>query len=1054
MTARLVIGKRNFDAIIFDMDGVVTDTARVHFAAWKRLFDDWLAGGTGSEVETRPFTEDDYLRLVDGRSRLDGIVAFLADRGAHLEPGAPEDDPGDETVWALANRKNDLFLDALAHEPAEALSASVDIARAAERSGIDIALVTASRNRAAVLESAGLGSLFDVVVDGVTSAELGLPGRPDPAMFLEAARRLGAEPARAVVFEDALPGVVAARAGGFGMVIGVDRSGERTEEFISHGADDVVTDLAEVAVDRELSTSEPTTLAFGAFTPGDEGRREALSTLANGAFGTRGAAPESRNDGVHYPGTYAAGLFNRLTTIVEGVAVEHESMVNLPNWLPLSFRPAEGTWLGEDGLAASERSQELDLLHGELRRELLVEDAGGRRTRVQERRIVSMAQPSLAALTWQLTPENWAGPMEVRFVIDGSVENRNVPDEFGLAGRHLRVGERGLDPPNIAWLCAETIQSRLRIAVVARTRVTRNGEQVAFEAEEVLPTDGVGGVFTIDAEQGRTLVVEKMVALSTSRDYAISEPLDAGRTMLADAGSFDEVAERHHLAWRQLWRDCRLTLESPDPAISEILDLHVFHVLQTLSPNVIDRDVGVPARGLHGEAYRGHLFWDELFIFPFLDLRLPDLTRELLLYRYRRLDAARRLARAEGHRGAMFPWQSGSDGREETPSQLWNPRAGKWMPDRSRRQRHVGLAIAYNVWQYLEVTGDTDFLVGYGAELLIEIARFFESLAADDTGDGRFHIRGVMGPDEFQDGYPDDPGGGIDDNAYTNVLVSWLLRRASEACGLLVRNAGESVLERLGVDEGELDRWNDVSRRLYVPFLDNGIVAQFSGFAQLEELDWEAYRARYENIGRLDLILDAEGDSVNRYKASKQADALMLFYLFSAPELTDLLAHMGYDFDPGTIPETIDYYLARTTNGSSLSRVAHAWVLARADREASWALFREALQLDIADTQGGTTREGIHMGAMAGTIDIVQRCYTGIETIGDMLRFNPQLPSPLPRLTFPIQFRGHRLDIEVTHHRLRIRSRNGDAQPIRVALASELLEMKPGTTIERDLPLK
>ncbi|HUG75707.1 MAG TPA: beta-phosphoglucomutase family hydrolase, partial [Acidimicrobiia bacterium] len=390
MTARFLIGKRDFDAIIFDMDGVITDTARVHFAAWKRLFDDWLSGTREPGVETRPFTKDDYHQFVDGRSRLDGIVTFLADRGAHLEPGTPADDAGDATVWALANRKNDLFLAALAAEPAEVLAPSVDIARAAKASGLDIALVTASRNRAAVLESVGLESLFEVVVDGVVAAELGLAGRPDPAMFLEAARRLGVEPARAVVFEDALPGVAAARRGGFGLVIGVDRSGERAEEFINHGADDVVTDLAEVAVDGAPAMTEPATLTFGAFTPEEEGRREALSTLANGVFGTRGAAPESRADGVHYPGTYAAGLFNRLTSIVDGVALEHESMVNLPNWLPLSFRPLDGVWLGEDGLKPSERTQELDLLHGELRREFVVEDAEGRRTTVVERRIVSM----------------------------------------------------------------------------------------------------------------------------------------------------------------------------------------------------------------------------------------------------------------------------------------------------------------------------------------------------------------------------------------------------------------------------------------------------------------------------------------------------------------------------------------------------------------------------------------------------------------------------------------------------------------------------------------
>jgi trehalose/maltose hydrolase-like predicted phosphorylase len=792
---------------------------------------------------------------------------------------------------------------------------------------------------------------------------------------------------------------------------------------------------------------------FGAFTPEDEGRRETLCTLANGVFGTRGAVPESSDDGVHYPGTYAAGCFNRLVSHVEGVALEHESMVNLPNWLPLTFRAADGEWLGSAQTAATDRRQFLDLRRGVLHREFRVSDEQGRRTTVTERRIVSMADPSLAALEWTITPENWSGPLQIRSWIDGSVENRNVPAEHGLEGRHLRVIDRGARGPDVVWLAAETTQSGIRVAVAACTRASAAGGPPSVEAAEWLPVDGVGTVLTVDAAERVPLIVEKVVALSTARDPAISEPITAVSDLIGSAGSFEDLLQRHALAWAHLWQRCRLDLACADESVARILDLHVFHVLQTLSPNVVDRDVGVPARGLHGEAYRGHLFWDELFIFPFLNLRNPDLTRELLLYRFRRLDAARRLARDEGHRGAMYPWQSGSDGREETPTQLWNPMSRRWMPDNSRRQRHVGLAIAYNVWHYYEVTGDADFMVGYGAELIIEIARFFADLSTLDEEDGRYHIRGVMGPDEFQDGYPDRPGEGIDDNAYTNVMVSWLLRRAADTYRLLARHHGSDVIERLGVDDAELRQWDDVSRRLSVAFLDGGIVAQFARFDELDELDWEGYRARYRNIGRLDLILESEGDTVNRYRASKQADALMLFYLFSASELTDLFGHLGYDFDPEVISPTIDYYLDRTTNGSSLSRVAHAWVLSRADRERSWEAFREALELDIADTQGGTTREGIHMGAMAGTIDLVQRCYTGIETKDGVLRFDPQLPIPLQRLQFSIRYRDHSLDIEVTHDRLRVESRQCDAAPVRIAVGSETVDLAPGGAIERELPL-
>src|SRR5690606_31627367 len=152
-------------------------------------------------------------------------------------------------------------------------------------------------------------------------------------------------------------------------------------------------------------------------------------------------------------------------------------------------------------------------------------------------------------------------------------------------------------------------------------------------------------------------------------------------------------------------------------------------LLQVASPHCADLDAGVGARGLHGEAYRGHVFWDELFIFPLLNMRMPDITRALLMYRYRRLDAARRAARRAGYRGAMYPWQSGSDGREETPVQYFNPRSGRWIPDNTHLQRHVGAAIAYNIWQYFQVTGDVDFLADVGAEMFLEIARFFASIS-------------------------------------------------------------------------------------------------------------------------------------------------------------------------------------------------------------------------------------------------------------------------------------------------------------------------------------
>jgi trehalose/maltose hydrolase-like predicted phosphorylase len=227
-----------------------------------------------------------------------------------------------------------------------------------------------------------------------------------------------------------------------------------------------------------------------------------------------------------------------------------------------------------------------------------------------------------------------------------------------------------------------------------------------------------------------------------------------------------------------------------------VLHLHIFHLLQTTSPHTMDLDVGVPSRGWHGEAYRGHIFWDELFIFPLLNLRFPDITRALLKYRQRRLGAARRAARAEGRVGAMYPWQSGSDGREETQVVHLNPKSGRWLPDHSHLQRHVNAAIVYNLWQFYQVSGDLEFLCFHGAEIILEIARFWASLATFNPELGRYEIRGVMGPDEYHDAYPDADQPGLNNNAYTNLMAVWVLWRALDliACcqPSIARGCGKS----------------------------------------------------------------------------------------------------------------------------------------------------------------------------------------------------------------------------------------------------------------------
>ncbi|TVR36691.1 MAG: glycoside hydrolase family 65 protein [Nitriliruptor sp.] len=794
------------------------------------------------------------------------------------------------------------------------------------------------------------------------------------------------------------------------------------------------------------------TLTYDGYDPQEEGLREALCTLGNGVLASRGAAPEVRADGVHYPGTYRAGLFNRLADEVEGVEVTNESMVNLPNWLVLHFRVDDGPWFLPSEAELVEYRIALDLRRGVLTRHLCTEIAPGQRLSVTQRRLVHMVEPHLAALETTFGAEGFSGKLTVRSAIDTAVRNTGVERYRDLSDLHLDVITREEVGEQCVGVVAETNQSHIRIAEVARTRIHgRDAEEGGGSRYRWFEEDGlVGHEVELDLADGAPVTVEKVVAVVAGGDPAITEPYESAIRKAMVAPDFDELLRSHVAQWAQLWD--RFELRFGDrPRIEHILNLHTFHALQTTSHNTIDRDVGVPARGLHGEAYRGHIFWDEVFILPYLNMRMPVLTRSLLLYRYRRLGEARRRAREAGHEGAIFPWQSGADGREESQQMHLNPVSGEWKPDNSQIQRHINLAIAYNVWQYVETTADRDFLRYYGLELMVDIARFFSSLATYDRLEDRYHIRGVMGPDEFHDGYPDRDDPGLDDNAYTNVMVVWTLQRIFELLELLPEHVRHDACAELDVAPAELDRWRDLTRRMFVPFHGDDLISQFAGYDELEELDWDGYRERYGDIQRLDRILHSEGDTPNRYKVAKQPDVLMLFYLLTAEELHRIMRSLGYGWLPARIPETIEYYRARTSHGSTLSAVVTAWLLARSDRARSWDLFEHALNSDVADIQGGTTPEGIHLGAMTGTLDLVQRGYTGLTVEKDELHFDPALPDEVPRLDLLLYYRGHHLHVSLDHECLRVSAPVSDLAPVSVGCDGQRARLSAGETVAFEL---
>jgi alpha,alpha-trehalase len=619
-----------------------------------------------------------------------------------------------------------------------------------------------------------------------------------------------------------------------------------------------------------------------------------------------------------------------------------------------------------------------------------------------------------------------------------------------LRGDHLDLLDKGF-VSGMPFLRTRTNQSRIEIAMVVRHELWVN--DVPADCDKVPVGEGstVGEDLAIAVDAGGSIRFEKVMSLFTSKDAAVSEPLLACEKDLVHAPAFSALEREHVLAWSGLWRKFRIDMEA-DSRVPLVTNLHVFHVLQVASPHVVDVDAGIPARGLHGEAYRGHIFWDELFVFPVLHTRAPGIARPLLMYRHRRLPAARRLAREAGYEGAMFPWQSGSDGSEETQELHLNPQSGRWNPDLSHRQRHVNIAVAYNVIQYHRFTNDLEFLTAYGAEIILEIARFWVSTAEYNHTTDRFDIVGVMGPDEFHDNDPNWDGDGLRNNAYTNVMVSWLLDCIPALLDALPRRHKDHLLQRLDIGDSDLERWAHVSRTLTVPFHD-GVISQFEGYEALTEFDWLDYQERYGDIERLDRILEAEGDSVARYKASKQADVLMLFYLLSYEELVGAFDRLGVDFDETTLARTIEYYLERTSHGSTLSRLVHSWVLARSDRQRSMDLFRQALESDVSDIQDGTTLEGIHLGAMAGTVDLLERGYSGMEAgVDGVLRFKPSLPPEIGYLAFSVFYHRRWLDVALTDGDLRVTSEHTSEAPVTIEFRGHQVSLGSGDSEDFQRP--
>ena len=1005
--------RKKFKGVILDLDGVVTGTARVHGLAWESMFNDYLK--QRADREGSPFVpfdrESDYLDFVDGKPRMKGVESFLESRGIQLPFGDYDDPPHKETVCGLGNRKNKDFQKVLRKEGPDVFASTISFIKACRRSGIRIGVASSSRNCKLILELGKIEKYFETRVCGIVSRELNLKGKPDPDIFVVAAQNLGLQPHECVVVEDAISGVQAGKNGNFGLTLGIAREIDG-DVLRRNGADLVVSDMSEISVDEiqswfdEGHAADGWNLSYNHFDPEDEKLRETLTAVGNGYLGNRGAFEHAAASDVHYPGTYIAGVYNKLATMVGGKRIYNNDFVNCPNWTLIELAIGQSEFINPLTMKILSYQHNLDMRDGVMSRTVVFKDPRGRITRVGTRRIASMYNPHICAIQFNVTPLNYSGTIRIKSALDGRIINDNVPRYRELNQKHLAPVSQG-KVGRLTFLHTETKRSKYQILMHAKTVLYQDKSRVrpatTIEAQKGCITE----TFALDVAENTTCRLEKMVSIFTSLDEGVKDPRKAGRQALWKIKDFADVYKPSARAWAKIWNGADIRIDG-DRFMQKAARLHIYHLLVAASPHNVNIDAGITARGLHGEAYRGHVFWDELYILPFYNLRFPQISRALLMYRYRRLDGARQYAKENGYKGAMYPWQTADGSDEETQSVHYNPADGTWGPDLSRRQRHVSIAVFYNVWRYVEDTGDKQFLQQYGAEMMLEIARFWASIAHWDADSGRYSIEGVMGPDEFHEKMPGSKVPGVKDNAYTNIMVVWLLEKAMATIDAISAATLKRLKQTIGFDIAETQKWQKIRHNLNLEMTDDGIISQFDGYMGLKELNWDHYRQKYGNIHRMDRILKAEGDSPDAYKLAKQADTLMTYYVLSPQAVGDILAQLGYPVeDPiELMKQNYTYYEQRTSHGSTLSKVVHAIISSYMENEeTAWQWFVEAMESDIYDTQGGTTPEGIHCGVMAGTLDVITRYFVGIDFSQTVPQFTPHLPSHWNRLVMEVRHR-------------------------------------------------
>jgi trehalose/maltose hydrolase-like predicted phosphorylase len=715
--------------------------------------------------------------------------------------------------------------------------------------------------------------------------------------------------------------------------------------------------------------------------PAREREIEALLAIGNGYLSARASIPEGSS--FARPATFVAGVYVGDRDLGPRLAL-------LPPWLHVEVMVENQRLSFEAGRMLAHR-RILDLSQGVLWREWRQQDPSGRITRLTYFQLASLADRHLLLQSVAVTAENYAG----RIGLATGLCSSNAPG--------ADVGELVSDSSAVLMRVSGTA-----IAVTAASQL--RGVAASRLAHHENSANGWDEHWSWEIGLGETVRLERMIAVFTSRETASAATAARDRLAATCAAGFSAAASAHVDAWRGKWEAAEVRVIG-DAQAQRALRFATYHLIAAVNP--VDERVSIGARGLTGEAYRGHVFWDtEIYMLPFYIFTDPPAARALLMYRYHTLDGARRKAKAHGYEGALYAWESADTGDEVTPRIAVAPDGRLVVIRTGEDEHHISADVAYGVWQYWRATGDAAFMVTAGAEVLVETARFWASRAKVED-DGRAHIQRVIGPDEYHEL--------VDDNAFTNAMAAFNLERAVDAAAILIREHPENwqqLCARLGLTKKELQGWHALASALVTGFDPaTNLFEQFAGYFQLKEVDG---MTRQGCTTPVDVCLGAE--RLAQSKVIKQADVVALSAL------------LWDQWPVATHEANFRYYGPRTAHGSSLSPGLHALVAARlGDLALAQAYFRQAAEIDLANNMGNAAG-GVHMGALGGLWQAAVFGVAGLLLRDDGIAIDPHLLPGWVEMVFPLQWRGRllRLCLRAAPRQLEVTVERGDELTVAV----------------------